>query len=121
MRSIVRTARAPGTRPPAAATPLQWSPPARCRVRGRPRRRCRAAAQTAAPSRACRTFRAGPGRLVVRIRGGALNPEVASFEELAFPDRRNLLDALDRVTARGVCAPAMRRSGRNRHARLPDL
>ena len=39
-------------------------------------------------------------RLVVRIRRRALEPDIAAFEVLVFPDRHDLFDALDRVAAR---------------------
>ena len=39
--------------------------------------------------------------LVVGIRRRALDPDVAALEVLVLPDRRDLLDALDRVAAGG--------------------
>jgi len=57
--------------------------------------------------RACDPARLVARRLVVRIGGGAFEPHVAAFEVFVLPDRNNLLDALDRVTARGEGVGAM--------------
>ena len=59
--------------------------------------------------------------LIVGIGGRALDPDVAAVEEFVLPDRRDLLDALDRVAARGERVAAMRRRGGDRHARFADL
>ena len=53
------------------------------------------------PLHACHALRLSPRPLIVGIRRGALDPDVAAFEELALPDRRDLLDALDGVPACG--------------------
>ena len=50
-----------------------------------------------------------PRSVIVRVRGGAFNPDVASLEELALPDRSDLLDAFDRVSAGREGVPPMRR------------
>ena len=72
--------------------------------------------ERAARSRACHPLRFSPRALVVRIGRGALDPDVAALEELALPDRRDLLHALDRVAARrervGLDAASLRRSRR---------
>src|SRR5437762_12242946 len=85
------------------------------------RLRCRAAGQTTARSRACDPLRLRPRPLVVRVGGRAFNPDVAAVEKLALPDRRDLLDALDRVAARRVGVAAVRRPYDNRDARVADL
>src|SRR5689334_20432682 len=42
-----------------------------------------------------------PTRIVVhRIRRGSFDPNLATLEVLVLPDRRDLFDALDRVSAR---------------------
>ena len=51
----------------------------------------------------------------------AFDPRVAVFEELVFPDRRDLLDALDRVAARLKSLRAVRRGGDDRDAGVADL
>ena len=77
-------------------------------------RPARAAARTAALSRACPFQRGLPRRVVGRIGRRAFDPGVAVLEELVLPDRRDLLDALDRVAAQlkrlGRDAPRRRRS-----------
>src|SRR4030095_5708861 len=67
-------------------------------------RRCpqdRRVPQTGERSRASRAVRLLPPRLVVGIRRCAFQPDVATVEMLALPDRHDLLDALDRVSALG--------------------
>src|SRR5258708_12379622 len=87
-----------------------------------PRRpRYRAAAQTAAPSRACHPLRLPPSPRIVGVGGRPFNPDVAPVEEFTLPDRRDLLHALDRVAARRVGVAAVRRSYDNRDACLADL
>jgi hypothetical protein len=50
-----------------------------------------------------------------------LDPDFAALEKLVLPDRRDLLDPLDRVAAGGIRVAAMRRPRRNRDARFADL
>src|SRR5690242_14962942 len=62
-----------------------------------------------------------PARVfVVGVGRGPFDPDLAALEQLALPDRRDLLDALDRVAARGKRIGAMRRGGGDHHARLAD-
>ena len=60
-------------------------------------------------------------RLVVGIGRRTFDPDVAALEVLVLPDRRDLLDALDRVAARGKRVRAMRRRRRDHDAGLADL
>jgi len=55
-------------------------------------------------------------RGIVRVSRGAFDPHVATLEEFALPDRRNLLDAFDGVPARGKCVSSMWRCGCDGHA-----
>src|SRR5262245_35366435 len=87
-------------------------------------RRCppdRAVAQTAAPSRACCAVRLLTCRLVVRVRRCAFQPDVAAVEMFALPDRHDLLDALDRVSAGGERICPVGRCRRNHDTCLANL
>src|SRR5260370_17062171 len=68
-----------------------------------------------------RTLQGGePGDLVGRIGRGPFNPDVPALEVLVFPDRRDLLDPLDRIAARREGVGAVRRRGGNPAARFAD-
>jgi len=56
-----------------------------------------------------------------RVGRRSLNPHVAALEELALPDRRDLLDPLDRVAARRVGVAAVRGARGDCDARLANL
>ena len=57
----------------------------------------------------------------VGIGGRAFDPDVAALEVFVLPDRRDLLDALDRIAARGERFGTVRRRGGDDDARLADL
>ena len=48
---------------------------------------------------------------VLRVGGGALQPDVTAFEMLVLPDRHDLLHPLDGVAARCERVDAVRRGG----------
>src|SRR5438046_5911206 len=85
------------------------------------RRRYLAAVRTIGSLHACDALRLGSRARVVRIGGGSLDPDVSPLEELAFPDRRDLLHPLDGVAAGRKGIRAMRRGGCDCDAGVADF
>ena len=64
---------------------------------------------------------AGATVRIVGICSGAFNPDVATVEELALPDRRDLFHALDGIAAGRERVSTVGRCCRNRDAHATDL
>src|SRR5262249_37350847 len=117
------------TLPPSHSRSRARRPDRPLRASARRNRSGRAAAQTAARSRACASTLLGAGypvgllacRLVVRIRRCALEPDVAAVEILPLPDRPDLFDALDRIPGCSERIRPVRRSGGDDDAGLANL
>ena len=59
--------------------------------------------------------------MIVRIRGSPFDPGITAVEMLVFPDRCDLLDALDGVPCGSKRVSPMRRRGGNHDAGFADL